>query len=94
MATLTGTYFETYGQTEGIAGAFSIASDDGGLFYVCPCGCGIDGYLPFRERTENPERPSWEWDGDRQKPTLSPSIRRTAGCLWHGFLEAGIWRSA
>lgn len=36
----------------------------------------------------------WEWDGNREQPTLSPSIsaRRAdpqMSELWHGFLRAG-----
>lgn len=38
-----------------------------------------------------PPEPFWEWDGDENKPTLTPSI----GCgpkddhNWHGYLTAG-----
>ena len=31
---------------------------------------------------------SWEWDGDLEKPTLSPSINAGKGG-WHGWLRAG-----
>lgn len=31
--------------------------------------------------------PLWTWDGNEDKPTLSPSIH-TLGC-WHGFVRAG-----
>ena len=37
--------------------------------------------------------PVWGWDGDKIKPTLSPSIRHHGGVnravLWHGFLKSG-----
>jgi hypothetical protein len=29
----------------------------------------------------------WDWNGDRDKPTFSPSINCN-GC-WHGYIEAG-----
>jgi hypothetical protein len=32
-------------------------------------------------------QPTWIWDGNREKPTLTPSIR--LGYTWHGFLTAG-----
>ena len=36
---------------------------------------------------------SWEWDGNREAPTLSPSIlnhgRAGEPARWHGFLRAG-----
>ena len=71
-------------------GSFTFEASEKGLFYVCPCGCGATGYLGFRGRTE-PDRPSWEWDGNRTHPTLEPSIRRTLGCKWHGYLHGGVW---
>lgn len=74
------------------AGDFSIEAEDRGLFYLCPCGCGAEGYLDFRS-AENPQHPSWKWDGNREAPTLSPSILRTSGCRWHGYLRDGWWRS-
>jgi hypothetical protein len=73
-------------------GAVAFEAGDHGLFFVCPCGCGAEDYLPFRGPDGRP-RPSWLWDGNREAPTLSPSIRRTAGCRWHGFLRSGIWEA-
>lgn len=29
----------------------------------------------------------WTWDGNREKPTFSPSIN--CGSCWHGFIENG-----
>lgn len=33
----------------------------------------------------------WEWDGNRERPTLSPSLdtNNGAGARWHGWLFAG-----
>ena len=51
---------------------------------VVPTGMAVPAYV-----TDN--RPVWQWDGNREKPTLSPSI----GCgprpdfHWHGYLKAG-----
>lgn len=35
--------------------------------------------------------PTWDWDGNRDAPTLSPSINCNGegGCGWHGFIQAG-----
>ena len=35
--------------------------------------------------------PTWTWDGNRDAPTLSPSINCNGkgGCGWHGFIKAG-----
>jgi hypothetical protein len=37
----------------------------------------------------NGGRPQWDWDGDRQCPTFSPSINCSAHCGWHGYIRAG-----
>lgn len=29
----------------------------------------------------------WAWDGNREKPTFSPSVN--CGSCWHGFIENG-----
>lgn len=67
-------------------------SDEAGrevsLLFCCPCGCGDlaavsvfdDGFGKF-----------WSWDGDRNKPTLDPSIQKTTGCQWHGWLRGGFF---
>jgi hypothetical protein len=36
-----------------------------------------------------PQR-SWSWNGDIEKPTLSPSIN-CGDCGWHGFIENGVY---
>lgn len=61
-------------------------ADPAGLNFVCPCGCGAILGVSFA-----PPGPVWTWDGDRECPTLSPSIRRIGGCGWHGYLRGGEW---
>lgn len=39
----------------------------------------------------NPEHPSWEWNGDSTKPTLTPSVHRVGH--WHGFFRSGRMES-
>lgn len=58
-----------------------------GLAYVCPCGCKAQGWLPFRPQVS----PSWAWDGNRERPTLEPSIWHKGH--WHGWLKNGVWVS-
>lgn len=38
-------------------------------------------------RTKPAQSPSWQWDGNREKPTLSPSVH-TFG-HWHGWVRNG-----
>lgn len=49
--------------------------------------------LPLHTNTPVSGRTSWQWDGNREKPTLSPSIfvgMRDTPPGWHGFVRAGV----
>ena len=74
-------------------GAIQFDPQKRGLFYVCPCGCGFEGYLPFGDSTK--KRPTWQWDGDEHKPSLVPSILITEGAHrdvhWQGHLKKGVF---
>lgn len=62
------------------------------MYYNCPCGCGTAGALPLvQPLTEAHDNHTWGWDGNEQKPTLTPSIRRTIECKFHGHLQNGVW---
>jgi hypothetical protein len=60
-----------------------------GLIYVCICGCQGIGSLPFYKYDNHD---AWQWNGDREKPTLKPSIIRKKTCGWHGYLTDGIFQ--
>jgi hypothetical protein len=62
-----------------------------GLGFMCPCGCGERGVVLFYKMDNHP---AWNWDGNIDKPTLTPSIQRNTACRWHGFLTAGEWITA
>lgn len=34
--------------------------------------------------------PRWNWDGNREKPTLTPSILHHGNPEWHGYLREGV----
>jgi hypothetical protein len=58
------------------------------LWFTCPCGCGAIAAV-----TVNPAYgKAWAWNGSEDKPTTTPSILRTHGCKWHGWLTDGIFR--
>lgn len=66
-----------------------------GLLYRCPCGCGRLGGLPFGPKSEDDikhSRATWDWNGNREVPTLTPSIHHVNH--WHGFLTDGMWIQA
>ena len=65
-------------------GTFSV--DGFFLAFVCPRGqhCGVHvGPVQGLD-----ERRVWSWDGNRDAPTLSPSIN-CGQCGWHGFIRQG-----
>ncbi len=76
------------------AGAFEVRElADGartlrGIAFRCPCGCGLESYLPL-----SGPGPVWTWDGNRELPTVNPSVLQVGGCRWHGYLRAGFWES-
>ncbi|MCI0433881.1 MAG: hypothetical protein L0271_09525 [Gemmatimonadetes bacterium] len=78
----------------GIPGAFTFAENDSHLIYGCPC-CGEPRAVPIFTGTKVEK--AWLWDGNREAPTLSPSIRHRGdlctppACSWHGWLRAGVW---
>lgn len=59
------------------------------LRYICPCGCGRMRIVPA-QTGEKVER-RWLWNGNKNKPTLTPSINCLDGCKWHGFITDGVF---
>lgn len=60
------------------------------LAFVCPCGCGAIIVTPVSPGYSNSH---WHWNGNEERPTLLPSILRTVGCRWHGYLTDGWFQS-
>lgn len=57
------------------------------LVFICPCGCQTVRSVPVTGDRK------WTWDGNKELPTLTPSILIIGECGWHGFLTAGEWRT-
>lgn len=57
------------------------------LAYTCPCGCGSVGAISVNKG--NKIEKAWVWDGNVDKPSLTPSIQKIHGCRWHGYLTNG-----
>lgn len=74
---------------EGPPGSFCIeltASGQRVMWFVLPNGeSGVINLRPVIEA--NAAHPSWEWDGNEDKPTLQPSVHLPG--RWHGFFTAG-----
>ena len=74
-----------------LVAAYSEPDRVAGMAFICPCGCEREGYLPLNG--DGDPGPSWEWDGNKEAPTLTPSVQQIGGCRWHGWLTDGVWIS-
>ena len=72
-----------------IAGSANWDANKSHIRFICPCGCG--GYIDLPVKSMCPE--GWDWDGNVDEPTLSPSILNRP-CGWHGYLRKGEWVTA
>jgi hypothetical protein len=57
--------------------------------FVCPCGCGAVHGVPVDKSFGS----AWDFNGDYQKPTLTPSIQILSGCRWHGYITDGTFKT-
>jgi len=72
----------------------------GRLNFGCPRGHGNCGSIIIGNGFKPPGEKTWQWDGNVEKPTLTPSINcldrnpknpkeKYAGCGWHAYLTNG-----
>lgn len=64
----------------------------GRMMFRCPCGCDIIAGITVKPVCKT----GWEWDGNLDKPTVTPSIAISvddSGNHWHGYLTDGVFRS-
>jgi hypothetical protein len=84
-------FYTHYGDEEG--------APPKGMLFICPCGCGALRAVAFEG--SQPKKPMWSFNGDVEKPTLTPSILiyqhdesgARVGEHWHGWLTDGVFRS-
>jgi hypothetical protein len=64
------------------------------IMFVCPAGkrCGVFLGPAFQAKPSDGDPNVWGWDGNDERPTLTPSINCVGGCGWHGFITAGVMR--
>ena len=89
---VTATRVDDIDDTSNTPGAFeyftaALSDAVAGMIFNCPCGCGKQRSLSF----EAAESPRWQWDGNHDAPTLSPSVHWVGH--WHGWLRNGVWES-
>lgn len=74
----------------------------GHMIFVCPNGhrCSVLVGPASVPRPAEDKCHVWGWDGNLEKPTLTPSInciaekdgKPTGGCGWHGSITGGVMR--
>lgn len=76
----------------------------GHIIFVCPngkrCVVLLGPTAVGRDEAAGRRLCIWGWNGDLERPTLTPSIncvaekdgRLTGGCGWHGFITNGVMR--
>ena len=77
----------------GPPGSFCIETDSNGqrmMIFKYPDG-DVGGIFLRPMLPSNPPHPSWEWDGNGDAPTLTPSVHRPG--RWHGWFRAGRMES-
>jgi len=72
------------------------------IIFVCPNGkrCTVLLGPTFVDRSAPDRLCVWQWDGNMERPTITPSInciaekdgKPTGGCGWHGFITNGVMR--
>jgi hypothetical protein len=62
-----------------------------GMNFRCPCPCARLTPIYFTGH-ECAGEPHWNWDGNRDAPTLSPSLHAVGH--WHGYLRGGFFVQA
>lgn len=91
--------FDIEVNTKGILG---YPGATGHILFVCPNGKRCSVLIgPSPVGREHPDALCiWGWDGNLERPTLTPSLncvaekggKPTGGCGWHGFITAGVMR--
>lgn len=72
------------------------------IIFVCPNGkrCSVLLGPAFVDRPNPDGLCIWGWNGDMERPTLTPSVnciamkdgKPTGGCGWHGHITNGVMR--
>jgi hypothetical protein len=72
------------------------------ILFVCPNGkrCSVLLGPTVVNRSSDDRLCVWAWDGNLERPTITPSInclaekngKPTGGCGWHGFIINGVMR--
>ena len=77
-------------------GDFFWYQHESGQLYFCAHYPGESHFRSISVVRGEQQGKSWGWDGDEEKPNLTPSIHAMDSnqvTVWHGFVVAGNFRS-
>lgn len=85
----------TYGHCSGVlkAGEFTFEWKDGNpvaITFSNPDCKMAHGRCSVHIKRGEPDYPFFGWDGNFEKPTLTPSVGCDHICGWHGHITAGV----
>lgn len=75
---------------DGPPGSFYITETEAGKVMWLKLPDGVASAINLRPHMAD-TGPNWEWDGNEDKPTLTPSVHRVGS--WHGFVRNGRMES-
>jgi hypothetical protein len=78
--------------------AFEFIGDDGNgnpkwMAFPCQGVVRETCHIALRPSQKNAVGASWEWDGNREAPTITPSVNCEKVCGWHGWIRNGQFES-
>lgn len=67
------------------------------MWFWCPSGSGqLCRITVGIEHKSHINSPTWNWNGNEENPTLSPSVNNLPSEVtpgWHGWLRDGYWET-
>jgi hypothetical protein len=60
------------------------------IHMILPTDRERGAYCAIPIKTGPKETGAWAWDGNMEKPTLTPSVFHHSTPDWHGFITAGV----
>lgn len=78
----------------GLGGVQGYPQSTARILFVCPNHkrCAVLLGPKHVDRPTSDALPIWGWDGNTEKPTITPSIDCSKGCGWHGHIINGELR--
>ncbi len=63
------------------------------LYFIALCPTGDHFCIPIRKEGEPGAAKCWVWNGNRERPTITPSIFLNPPTGWHGWVTDGVMKT-